>query len=152
MAFQNLPRARREGLVIQPIEDEIILYDPARDETHLLNQTAVLVWQQCDGKHTIATIAANVAQATATQVSEELVRYTLAQLQRKRLLVEQDRLFSTPITRREFLSKFAIAAALVPVIQTIKTPTNQAASCAGAGEPCILVPCCPGLNCDGICY
>src|SRR5215212_9073386 len=99
----SLPRARKDGLVLQTIADEVILYDPKSDETHLLNQTAALVWNGADGKHSISALAMKVALATNTAPNEELVLYTLAQLQRKGLLVQD---VETPtaalMTRRQF--------------------------------------------------
>ena len=47
----RLPHARTDNLVIRELDDETLVYDMERDEAHCLNQTAALVWKQCDGKN-----------------------------------------------------------------------------------------------------
>lgn len=149
-----LPRARTEGLVRQEVEQELVVYDTKRDETHLLNRTAALVWEECDGKHTIATLAINVAKVTNTAPNQELVRYTLALLQRKGLLAETIETGVVAfLTRRQFLGKFALAAGVVPIIHSLKAPNaDQVASCSGIGSLCGtgLPPCCPPLVCGAL--
>lgn len=146
---ESLPRARTDGLVLQEVQEEIIVYDPKSDETHLLNKTAALVWKASDGKHTIAALAHMVAHATNTVPNEEIVRYSLAQLQRKGLLAATVETGSvSTMTRRQFLGKFAVAVAVVPIVHTMKAGSlNQVSSCAGAGQPCVTQRCCPGLTC-----
>ena len=51
-----LPRARKDGLVIKELSNETLVYDLERDEAHCLNQTAGLVWKQCDGRTTVTKI------------------------------------------------------------------------------------------------
>ncbi|HEY0004483.1 MAG TPA: hypothetical protein VGB17_06700, partial [Pyrinomonadaceae bacterium] len=43
------PLARKEGLVVRELADELLVYDTRRDRAHCLNKTASLVWQRCDG-------------------------------------------------------------------------------------------------------
>lgn len=143
------PRARREGITVQAVKDEIILYDSAQDETHLLNQTSAIVWKLCDGTHTISEMAERVAQSTGTPSNPELVRFALSQMERKGLLADKLELGVTgTLTRRQFLSKFALAAAVMPIVQTMRVPSaQQASSCAGLGQSCANMPCCPPWTC-----
>jgi hypothetical protein len=55
--MKTLPKARRNKLVIQELPDEVLVYDQERDKAHCLNQTAALVWKQCDGRTDVPTIA-----------------------------------------------------------------------------------------------
>ena len=57
------PIARKQGLVIQDLPDEVLVYDLDRDRAHCLNTTAAFVWQHCDGKSTVGEIAAKLAQS-----------------------------------------------------------------------------------------
>ena len=41
-----LPAAREEGLIIQEMADEVLVYDRERYKAHCLNQTAALVWRR----------------------------------------------------------------------------------------------------------
>ncbi len=47
----------RQDLRLRPIDDGALLYDPVRDSVHYLNATALCVWQQCNGAHSIAMIS-----------------------------------------------------------------------------------------------
>lgn len=143
------PRARREGITVQSVKDEIILYDSGKDETHLLNQTSAIVWKLCDGTHTILEMAERVGQATGTAPNPELVHFALSQMERKGLMADgfEPSLTGT-LTRRQFLTKFALAAAVVPIVQTMRVPSaQQAGSCAGFGQSCANIPCCPPWTC-----
>ena len=67
MRAARLPLSRTDNLVIRELDDETLVYDMERDEAHCLNQTAALVWQQCDGK----TTAAQAARILENQVGCE---------------------------------------------------------------------------------
>ena len=45
---QDLPR-RRPGIGIRQLRGEQALVDPARDRLHVLNATALALWELCDG-------------------------------------------------------------------------------------------------------
>jgi hypothetical protein len=143
------PLARSTGIIVQPVRDEVILYDTARDETHLLNAVSARIWNLADGNHTVSEIAENLSQLTGEPSNPELVRFALGQLDRKGLLGgEPGSARWAGLTRREFLSKFALAAAAVPVVQTLRVPsTDQVTSCAGLGQLCNVLPCCPPYTC-----
>lgn len=51
------PPSRRKDLVVEIMEGEAMLYDPATAHTHRLNQSALAVWQQCDGRKTTIDLA-----------------------------------------------------------------------------------------------
>src|SRR2546427_2535766 len=80
------PLARREGLVIQELPDEVLVYDLDRDRAHCLNQTAAFVWQRCNGRHTTAQIARTLGQQFDCTVDEKVVWLALDQLGRNHLL------------------------------------------------------------------
>jgi len=44
---------RREGVRLQELQDEYMLYDEESDKIHILNRTAGSVWELCDGAHTL---------------------------------------------------------------------------------------------------
>lgn len=43
------------------LDDELVVYDPVTGESFILNQTGRLVWERCDGQHTSAMIADEIA-------------------------------------------------------------------------------------------
>jgi PqqD family protein of HPr-rel-A system len=80
---------RRTDVVVRPTGDDALLYDPAGDSVHLLNATALAVWQLCDGRHTPEEIAHCLRGLFAGVPDEEAfpaVREALAALQRLGLI------------------------------------------------------------------
>ena len=45
-----LAKAREEGLIIEPLAREFLVYRAQRHRSHALDATASLVWRHCDGK------------------------------------------------------------------------------------------------------
>ena len=52
----DLPK-HAEGVEINPVADGYVVYHPARDRVHYLNQTATIVLELCNGKNDPAKIA-----------------------------------------------------------------------------------------------
>lgn len=44
-------------LIETRMDDEVLVYDPAGDRTHRLNACASIIWERCDGGHTVEDIA-----------------------------------------------------------------------------------------------
>ncbi len=57
-----LPR-RRNRIAHQIIDGEAVLYDPQSRHTHRMNQTALWVWQACDGRSTTRQLARRLTKA-----------------------------------------------------------------------------------------
>ena len=150
-----VPQARHEGLVVQELGDETIIYDEQRNHIHRLNRTAALVWRHCDGRRTADELARVVQDALGSPVSEEMIWLALDRLEKERLL--QDRLArpetAGQITRRQMLRKAALvggATLLLPVVQSMVAPTPAMAmsfNCATRGQTRQPGrPCCAGLR------
>jgi len=146
------PVARKEGLVIQELPDEVLVYDLDRDRAHCLNETAAFVWQHCDGRTSTVEIARSLSRKVNAPVDEKIVWFAIDQLGRNHLMA------SLPVppqsvaglNRREMVRVLGIAAAVaVPVVASIVAPTPaQATTCVGNGGSCAGGQiCCAGLNC-----
>ncbi len=150
------PRARKDGLVIETLPDETLVYDLDRDRAHCLNETASLVWRRCDGKRTAREIAESLTSKLNQPVNETLVWLALDQLDRNKLLQN----FSPAVNklnRREMIRALGISTAIaIPVVASIvaPAPAQAASGCATAGQACggSNPPCCLGCSCDGICF
>ena len=70
MTTASRPKVRTD-LDIVELDDELVLYDPARDEVHYLNATAALVFKLCDGSATVRELSTEIAEAL--QVPEKRV-------------------------------------------------------------------------------
>ena len=44
---------RRDGYLMQELDDEIVLFDPNKTHALCLNATASLIWGLCDGANTV---------------------------------------------------------------------------------------------------
>ena len=150
---QTKPLARKDGLVIQELPDEVLVYDLERDRAHCLNQTAARVWQSCDGKSSPAKIAQTLSHDANRKVDETIVWLALEQLQRNHLLHQKVTFPSalTGINRRAMIKSLGIAAAItLPLVTSIVAPTPvQAATLLGPGSACTAGAQCASGVCDG---
>jgi hypothetical protein len=55
------PKAVEDGIVVEPMGDELIVFDARVQRAHSLNATARAVWRACDGEHTPAQLAGILA-------------------------------------------------------------------------------------------
>jgi len=147
------PRAREEGLIVERLGDELLVYDEATHRSHCLNRAAALIWENCDGRSTVGEIARRVGDALNTEAAEAVVRLALEDFGRKGLLSEKPpRHAPGRISRRELVRRLSVAAVLLPVITTITAPTAYAAvscgggSCAVNGAMCGGNPSCVCIN------
>jgi len=138
--IQTSFRARKEGLLVHPVDDEVLVYDLARHKAHCLNQAAATVWRHCDGRKSIRDLASIVGRDLEIPFDEQMVLLALGQLDRARLL--EQRIPQSPgtskISRREVIKRVGLAAAVsVPLISSVISPTPaQAATCVAKGGAC----------------
>ena len=147
------PLARKEGLIIQELPDEVLVYDLETDRAHCLNQTAAFVWQHCDGRTTAGEIAKLLGKKASAKVDERIVWLALDQLSDSKLLARRPAA-PAPLTgmdRRQVMRAIGLAAIVaVPVVTSIIAPTPaQAVSCAAVGQPCVQTSdCCSPYTCS----
>jgi len=140
---QLAPEARKEGLVISKLSEEVLVYDLDRHKAHCLNKTAALVWERCDGKTTVGQLVQQLEYALKTPVDEEIVWLAINQLGKSRLLREKiapetDRV---RLSRRDLIKRAGLAAAIaLPLVTSIIAPTA-----AQAGTACSAVVCNAGV-------
>jgi len=77
------PKATTEQLVVQKLENEILIYDLRANQAICLNQTAALVWQNCDGKSSVSKIVKKLEKKLGAPVSEELIMFAVSELKGK---------------------------------------------------------------------
>ncbi len=147
----TLPRARTEGLIINELDDETLVYDLERHEAHCLNQTAALVWRRCDGKTTVAKMTDVIQKQLDTSIDVDIVWLAIKQLQRFHLIENGEGQVVAPfVSRRKLLLKYAPAALALPVIMSIRAPTAaQTGSCQNEGSNCTFDTDCCSSNCNG---
>jgi len=147
-----VPKARHNKLVIQELEDEVLVYDLARNQAHCLNRMAALIWEHCDGKQTVSGLARLLEQKFGVVTDEEVVWLGLRQLNKFDLLQEQMAPSAGPalISRRELGRRLgAVAASSLPLIVSVVAPTAAQAASGGLpnGSSCEVDPECASNCC-----
>jgi hypothetical protein len=147
MVSRPLPRRREDGLLVESLGEETLVYDLARHRAHCLNASATAVWSACDGRRDFEGIARHVARERPG-FSAEMVSVAVRRLARAQLITGAA---GVPMPRRTALRRLALAGALLPLVSSIVVPeAAQAASCSPAGGCCASkADCCPGLSCVG---
>jgi hypothetical protein len=153
------PLARKEGLIVQELPDEVLVYDATNDKAHCLNETAALVWKHCDGKTNIGAIAKLVGKELNASVKDEFIWLALDQLEKEALL-EKETEFSLKtlgVSRREVIKRIGLAGVIsLPIVTSLLNPMSaKAGTCA---VPCTQIPLglcgtptAPTTNCQSVC-
>jgi hypothetical protein len=134
------PISRRHKLLVAEIADEIVVLDQVRNRAHRLNRTAALVWQNCDGRHTVEDLSLLLQQKLELeQPDERVVRLALKQLRRLQMVdLETDEQEQVGrVSRRDLVRKLALGAAMLPLITSITVPTPARAAsgnCRGQND------------------
>lgn len=138
------PLAKKENIVVQAAENEVLVYDLNTNQAHCLNSTAAFVWQACDGKSSVDSISAALAEKSGKQVPQEIVWMAIEQLQ-ERDLVETT---SIPVgtSRREAIKKAGLAAMIaLPIVASLAAPKSVMASTSCLCNA--LADCAPQTGC-----
>lgn len=152
MKNSQFPVARKNGLVVQEMPDEVLVYDLDTNKAHCLNQTAAKVWKSCDGNNTVSDIA------KLFEAQEDLVWLAIDQLNENNLLEQEIKANFEGQSRREVIKKIGLASMVaIPVVASLVAPPNAlaTASCACINPgACAAQTTCPSTtvcNGSGIC-
>jgi hypothetical protein len=81
---------RKPGITAKNIGGEMLLYSAEEEAIHVLNPTAELLWELCDGEHTVASmeqaIRANFSVTDERDVAGD-IRRTLEVFAAKGLII-----------------------------------------------------------------
>jgi hypothetical protein len=135
------PKARADGLLVEHVGDEIVVYDLESKQAHCLAPLAAMVFSLSDGEATFTDIAAKAEQDLGQPVTERDVSAAVSQLEECALLdapvVDAPLLVRDGLSRRQAISKVAFAGAAAAfggsLITSIAAPSALAA--AGSGKP-----------------
>lgn len=148
MNNSQIPNARKEGLVIQEMPDEVLVYDLDTNKAHCLNQTAAFVWKSCDGVKSVNDITKVYQAEFGQNVPEDMIWLALDQLGEKNLLEQQIKADFQGQTRREVIKRVGLAAVVaLPIVASLTAPTAaMAVACSGIRSSC--TGCNDGTLCD----
>jgi Coenzyme PQQ synthesis protein D (PqqD) len=75
------------GLEVQELASGLLVHQVGQDGLHYLNNTAAVVFQLCDGNHTVAEIGAQLALAFGlTEVAADVAEHCISELRAKGVL------------------------------------------------------------------
>jgi hypothetical protein len=158
MKNQNNPTARQQGLVVQELPDETLVYDIDSNKAHCLNRSAAFVWRSCDGSNSVADIVNQFELNGGGKVTEDFVWLAIDQLNDNNLLEAGVPLRFQGQSRRQVLKTIGLASvAALPVIASLVAPPSALGSvscaCQSPAE-CANRTGCPSIvfcNTGGVC-
>ena len=137
----GLPVARNEGLLVEPVGDETVVYDEKSKEAHCLSPLAAAVFSSSAGHTTIDELAGLCTERLGEPVEVANVHDALAQLEERDLIAIPARPRGN-LSRRDLLQRSAAVAggaAMGTLITTVVAPNALAATSA----TCANLLCCP---------
>ena len=132
MSYISYPIARRSGLVIQELPDEVLVYDLDSNKAHCLNQSAAFVWRSCDGNKSVTDIVREFEANGKGTVTEDFVWLAIDQLGENGLLEGSIPQRFQGQSRRQVLKTIGLASMVaLPVIASLTAPRSAlgATSC-----------------------
>lgn len=153
MINSQVPEARKQGLVVQEMPEEVLIYDLDTNKAHCLNNTAAFVWKSCNGKNSVAEIAKMFEADSGNPVKEDLVWLAIEQLYDKNLLNADVPANFKGQNRREVIKKIGLASMIaLPIVASLAAPTsvlaNVSCSCTAPAN-CLGTTCASTVNCNG---
>ena len=147
------PLARQNGLVVQEMPDEVLVYDMDTNKAHCLNQSAAFVWRSCDGSNSVADIVRQFESNGNGRVTEDFVWLAIDQLNENGLLESGVAPRFAGQSRRQVLKTIGLASVVaLPVIASLVAPQNAlgvvSCGCNGPGN-CMNTGCPSTTNCNG---
>jgi len=127
------PKARTDGLLVEELDDETLVYDLETHGAHCLNRAAALVWRRSDGNTTVRDMVPLLAHVGLPE-EEALIWMALSRLDEAGL-VESVTLpgAKSGFSRKEVLRVLGATAAMtfiLPAVESVVAPlAAQAASC-----------------------
>ncbi len=146
-------RARSSEILTKEIGDETLIFDLRENKAFCLNETAVLVWNMCDGKRSVEQIREAFAERTSLEIEEDFIWLALEQLRKENLLENTDGIENhfKGIARREIIKKVGFGSMVVlPLIgQVVAPPASLAQSILTApGGMCVMPNECTSGTCS----
>ncbi len=147
------PKSRRANIVVQDFENEVLIYDLAKNKAYCLNQTSALVWQNCNGNNSVADISRELSSKSKIDVSDEVVWLAIDGLKKDNLLENGDEveINFNGLNRRQLIKKVGFASMIaLPIISSVIAPSAAAAqsNLLAFFAVCTAPSQCSSGNCD----
>jgi hypothetical protein len=152
MDSEALYFARTDGLVVEGVGDQLLIYDESADVAHSLSPVASAIWSACREGASLDDLTELVGGLQPEVDAEGLALTALAELLDKALLLDR----GDAMSRRDALRRIAFTASAALVATAVVPPAAAMASGGSFGihHTCTADnQCANGLNCQsGYCY
>ncbi len=64
---------KRADLIVADVHEQSIIYNSQKELIHVLNATAKVVWEMCDGQHTAEDMADRIRQSFAVPAERDIL-------------------------------------------------------------------------------
>ena len=81
-----LPAVKKENIVVQELDNEILIYDLKDNKAFCLNEASAIIWQLCDGTKTVSQISQTAGKKLNSKISEDFVWLALDQFKKDKLI------------------------------------------------------------------
>lgn len=113
----KLPQAKNRDIVVQELGKELLVYDLTTHKAYQLNETAMIVFNHCDGQTSFDDLKKK------HKFTDDLIYLTLDQLKDDGLIGEYSSKFQGA-SRREVIKKVGLASLIaLPLIASVVAPT-----------------------------
>src|SRR4028118_2223687 len=126
MQPQYPQRRKADDIVITEFDGEVLVYDLKTNKAFNLNKTSSLIWEWCDGKHSLSEISRLLGEKLNADVDVGLVWLALEQLRQENLIENEVVLPESLVglSRRQAIRKVGLAAVItLPFISSLVAPT-----------------------------
>lgn len=157
MASKKNPLGRKDNIVVQEMNGEVLIYDLKENKAFCLNETSALVWEACDGNRSVGEISRVISQKMEKPANEDLVWLALDQLKKENLLANSSEIVPNfnGMSRREVIRKVGLGTMIaLPLVTGLIAPTAamaQSGFCATPGTRANDSGCTSSLQCASCC-
>lgn len=158
MKPNKYPLSRKENIVVQELDGEVLIYDLSENKAFCLNETSALVWEMCDGNKSISEISEGLGKKLNSKASEDLVWLAIDQLKKEKLIANSEEIAYdfNGMSRRDVIKKVGLGTMIaLPIVTGLIAPTainaqSRRATCTVTGTPggqtADVGNCCPCNN------
>lgn len=119
--------ARTHNVYVQPLPNEVVLYDGTSHQAHCVNETVFKIWQNADGTRSVDQLAEIMTRDLKMSCSREIVLLALEDLRQANLLEDADLPSEAYLpSRRDVARKLSLAGlslSLLPFVSSMVAPT-----------------------------
>lgn len=147
----NYPLSRKDDIVVQEADGEVLIYDLNDNKAFCLNETSALVWQMCDGNKSISEISEGVAKKMNQPANEDLIWLALEQLKNENLIANGEELPNNfeGLSRRQVIKKIGFGTMIaLPIVTGLIAPiaVQAGSGTLASGSPCTASSQCSASN------